>query len=125
MKKLVMLIGVTGASLSAVFVRWSTAPSLVLVLYRGLFATLLLAPYALIFHREELRRLRRREVLLCLASGVFLGLHFFCYFEHVFLCGKSHLKVELIEFARTSVCARVLVSKARCHLKISVKTRNL
>jgi len=81
MKKLLMLVGVTGASLSAIFVRWSTAPSLVLVLYRSLFATLLLTPYALLRHREELRRLRRREVALSLISGVFLGLHFACYFE--------------------------------------------
>ena len=30
---------------------------------------------------EELRALARREVLLCLASGAFLGLHFAAYFE--------------------------------------------
>ena len=61
MKRLIVLIGVVGISAAAVLVRWSTAPSLVLVLYRGLFAALLLTPYALICHREELRRLRRRS----------------------------------------------------------------
>ena len=34
MKRLIVLLGVAGVSLSAVFVRWSTAPSLILALYR-------------------------------------------------------------------------------------------
>ena len=34
MKKLVVLLGVVGVSFSAVFTRWSTAPALVLALYR-------------------------------------------------------------------------------------------
>ena len=81
MKRLAVLLGVAGVSLSAVFVRWSTAPSLILVLYRVGMAAALLAPYTLLRHREELRALARREVLLCLASGAFLGLHFAAYFE--------------------------------------------
>ena len=56
------------------------SPSLILVLYRVGMAAALLAPYTLLRHREELRALARREVLLCLASGAFLGLHFAAYF---------------------------------------------
>lgn len=81
MKRLIVLLGVAGVSLSAVFVRWSTAPSMVLALYRMCFSAVMLAPYALLRHREELGTLARREVLLCLASGAFLGLHFAAYFE--------------------------------------------
>ena len=81
MKRLAVLLGVAGVSLSAVLVRWSTAPSLILVLYRVGMAAALLTPYTLLRHREELRALARREVLLCLASGAFLGLHFAAYFE--------------------------------------------
>lgn len=80
MKRLIVLLGVAGVSLSAVFVRWSTAPSLVLVLYRMVFSTLLLAPLAAA-RRAEFRALRRRELLLSLLSGAFLGFHFTCYFE--------------------------------------------
>ncbi len=79
-KGLVVLLGVADASLSAVFVRWSTAPSLILVLYRVGLASLLLAP-AMVSRRAELRDLPRREALLCLVSGAFLGLHFAAYFE--------------------------------------------
>ena len=81
MKRLLVILGVAGVSLSAVFVRWSTAPSLVLVLYRMAFSVLLLMPSVLLRQRTELLALRRREVLLCLVSGLFLGLHFSAYFE--------------------------------------------
>ena len=80
MKRLFVLLGVAGVSLSAVFVRWSTAPSLVLAFYRMGFSTLLLLPLALA-RRGEFRDLRRRELLLSLLSGAFLGGHFACYFE--------------------------------------------
>lgn len=80
MKRLAVLLGVAGVSLSAVFVRWSTAPSLVLAFYRMAFSALLLAPVAVV-RRGEFRALRRRELLLSLLSGAFLGFHFTCYFE--------------------------------------------
>ena len=80
MKRLIVLLGVAGGSLSAVFVRWSTAPSLVLALYRMAFSALLLIPLALA-RRAEFRALRRRELCLSLLSGAFLGVHFACYFE--------------------------------------------
>ncbi|MCI8802719.1 MAG: DMT family transporter [Oscillibacter sp.] len=80
MKRLVVLLGVAGVSLSAVFVRWSTAPSLVLAFYRMAFSVLLLAPLAAA-RREAFRAVQRRELLLSLISGAFLGVHFACYFE--------------------------------------------
>ena len=80
MKRLTVLLGVAGVSLSAVFVRWATAPSLVLVFYRMAFSLLLLAPLAAA-RRTEFRALRRRELCLSLLSGAFLGVHFSCYFE--------------------------------------------
>lgn len=79
-KRLIVLLGVVGVSLSAVFVRLSTAPSMILALYRVVLATLLLTPWVLWRYRQELRRMTRREILLCLISGVCLGLHFVTYF---------------------------------------------
>lgn len=81
MKRLIVLLGVLGTSLSAVLVRWATAPSLVLVFYRMAFTVLLLSPAVFLRNREELKGLKRKEVLLCLASGAFLGLHFSAYFQ--------------------------------------------
>ena len=81
MKRLLVLLGVAGVSLSAVFVRWSTAPSLVLALYRMAFSAALLAPWTFLRCRGELRTISRKDALLCLMSGAFLGLHFAAYFE--------------------------------------------
>ena len=81
MKKLIILLGVLGASLSAIFVRLADAPSLVLVLYRVFFATILLVPVILLRHRDELSQLNGKPLLLAIISGVFLGLHFTFYFE--------------------------------------------
>lgn len=80
-KKLFMLVGVLGASFSSLFVRSSTAPSLILVVYRSFFSMLLLGPYALLCHRQEVLSIKRKELLLAVGSGVFLGFHFTAYFE--------------------------------------------
>ena len=80
LSKLIVVFGVLGASFSAIFVRFATAPSVVLVLYRMLFAVIFLVPVMLLKHWEELKQLTRRDILLCLCSGCFLGLHFLTYF---------------------------------------------
>ncbi len=83
MRKLIILLGVVGVSLSAPLIRVSSAPSMVLVLYRVLIAALLLAPVALVRNRRELRSLSGKDLLFCLVSGLFLGMHFACYFEAI------------------------------------------
>ena len=82
MRLSILLLGVLCGSLSAVFVRWSTAPSLVLALYRMAFSVVLVAPAA--WRRwKELAALSGRTQLLCLASGGALGLHFATFFQAV------------------------------------------
>lgn len=77
--RLVILLGVAGVSLSAVFTRWSTAPAMVLALYRMALSAALMAVPALA-RRRELASLSRQDAALCLISGCFLGLHFTAYF---------------------------------------------
>ena len=81
MKRLIVLIGVVGISAAAVLVRWSTAPSMVLVLYRMTIAVLLLLPSVLMKGREELKGMTKKEWLLTVAAGCCLGLHFSSFFE--------------------------------------------
>ena len=81
MKYLFLMLGAVGASMSSTFVRCSTAPSMVLVLYRVTYATLLLTPYVLLQHWDEIKQLKKKEWVLCVLAGVFLGLHFVSYFE--------------------------------------------
>lgn len=81
MKKIIIMLGVLGASLSAILVRFSDAPSMVLVFYRMLFAVLLLLPALLRGGLSEYKNIDKKNLLLCALSGIFLGLHFSFYFE--------------------------------------------
>lgn len=83
MKQLILVLGVVGVSTSVLFVRWSTAPTLILILYRMIFTLLMLSPSVFLHHRKELFSLSRRELLLCIASGFALGLHFWTNFSAV------------------------------------------
>ena len=72
-------------STASIFVRWSTAPSLVMAAYRKTFVTLMLLPVVLLREdcRRELRSLDRRTLLWCVLSGTFLAIHFWTYFLSV------------------------------------------
>lgn len=81
MKKIIIILGVVGASLSAILVRFSDAPSMVLVFYRMFFAVVLLLPALLKNGISEYASIQKKNLLLCAISGFFLGLHFSFYFE--------------------------------------------
>lgn len=81
MKKLVIVLGTVSISLSAIFARMASAPSIILVFYRMLFACVLLLPVVFVKCRDELKRLQRKDIFLCACSGLFLGMHFTLYFE--------------------------------------------
>lgn len=83
MRKILILLGVLGVSLSAILVRAVSAPPMVLVFLRMFFAAVVLIPWSLIRNRGEWAELTRRELLLCLVAGVFLGFHFTLYFTAV------------------------------------------
>lgn len=80
---LVLVIGVIGISLSSIFVRFSSAPSVVTAAYRLLWTVLLMTPVAL--GRPEIRRefraVERKSILLSILSGIFLAVHFALWFE--------------------------------------------
>lgn len=75
-----VLMGVLAVSFSALFVRLSEAPALIIATYRLLFTFLILAPFTIANNRRELAQLSRKQILLACASGVFLALHFATWF---------------------------------------------
>lgn len=81
MKKLVVILGVAGSSLSAVFVRVADAPSMVLVLYRVGFAAAFLLPVLLLRCRDEIKGVPPKYFACGAVSGMFLGFHFTAYFQ--------------------------------------------
>ena len=80
---IMIVIGIAGISLSAIFVKYSQAPSVVTAFYRLAWTVVLMTPVVLGKKecRQELMGANRRTVLLCAASGLFLALHFTSWFE--------------------------------------------
>jgi drug/metabolite transporter (DMT)-like permease len=76
---LALLIAILAVSTASIFIRFAQtdgAPSLVIAALRLSFATLLLAPIAIMYHRGEILNLTRSELNLGLVSGLFLAVHF-------------------------------------------------
>ncbi|WP_324254076.1 DMT family transporter [Paenibacillus sp. 1001270B_150601_E10] len=79
---LMLLIGVFAIALSAIFIKWSDAPTSIMGMYRLLFTVILIAP----FLRGnpsfgQAKKLSLRDVGLLILAGVFLGLHFLFWME--------------------------------------------
>ncbi|MBW4080530.1 DMT family transporter [Paenibacillus sp. S150] len=70
-----MLIGIVAISFSAIFIKWSAAPASVQGMYRLLFTSLLMLPFARPYSGAAFA-LRRKDWLLLGVSGVMLALHF-------------------------------------------------
>ena len=75
---LALVTAILAVSTASILIRFAQAdaPSLVIAALRISFASLVLAPIALLRHREELSTLTRRELGLALLSGLFLAVHF-------------------------------------------------
>jgi drug/metabolite transporter (DMT)-like permease len=73
---LLLVVGVTAVSFSAVLVREADAPSFAVAFYRCAMASVILVPLGLLRHRDEYRRLSRTQWRLAVASGVVLAAHF-------------------------------------------------
>jgi drug/metabolite transporter (DMT)-like permease len=71
-----LAIAVIAGSTAAPMIAAVTVPALAIVVWRAVLALLVIAPWSLVRRREELRGLDRRSVLLSVASGSVLALHF-------------------------------------------------
>ncbi len=83
--RLVLLVAVLSLGAAAIFIRLiQDAPAPTIAFYRLFLTSLILTPVALLRHRDEFRRLSRRDLLVCLAIGVFLAIHFATWIESLF-----------------------------------------
>lgn len=78
-----LVVGIVGVSMSAIFAKYSQAPSVVTAAYRLLWTVALMTPVVLgkAEIRRELLTADRRSVLICALGGIFLALHFTAWFE--------------------------------------------
>ncbi len=97
-----VIIGIMGISVSAIFIRFSQAPSAVTAAYRLLWTVLLMSP--VVWGKRDLRRellsIKPKTAALCALSGVFLSVHFMFWFES--------LRNTSVASAATIVCTEVI-----------------
>lgn len=78
---LVLIVGITAVSTASTFIRLAqeTVPSISIAAWRLTFASLILAPFALLRCRSEWRSLNWRDWGLAGLSGLMLAVHFYTW----------------------------------------------
>lgn len=80
-----LVAGLVSLGLSAILIRYGTsAPGIALAVWRTVFSTILLAPFALPKIGPEVRRFTGRDWRLIGTAGVVLGLHFIVWIESLY-----------------------------------------
>ena len=99
---IMIVVGVIGISLSAIFVKFSQAPSAVTAAWRLLWTVLLMTPVSLGSGqvRRELFQVSRKTAALSVLSGLFLAIHFVMWFES--------LQHTTVASSATIVCTEVI-----------------
>lgn len=76
-----IVIGVISVSLSAIFVKLTSAEAGVIAFYRMLFSIIIMSPLFLLKYTHELKMLNKRDWVFSFIAGVFLAFHFILWFE--------------------------------------------
>ena len=99
---IMIVVGVLGISMSAIFVKYSTAPSAMTAAFRLLWTVILMSPVVIGKKevRQELATLDKKKVCLSAVSGVFLAIHFVLWFES--------LQHTTVASSTTIVCTEVI-----------------
>lgn len=115
-----LLVGIGAVSTASVMIRvvQRQAPSLVIAAARLTLAALILAPIALLRFRPELRRLSRRDWLLLIASGIFLGLHFATWISSLEYTSVT----SSVVLVTTSPLFVAIASRVFLHERVSPRT---
>lgn len=99
---IMIVIGIMGISLSAIFVKYANAPSAVTAALRLLWTVIFMTPAVLgkPAVRQEFRVIGTKMTLLSVLSGLFLAVHFVLWFES--------LKHTSVASSTTIVCTEVI-----------------
>jgi drug/metabolite transporter (DMT)-like permease len=78
----VLALGVVSFAFAPILVRWAgDVPGIAIAVWRTVTAAAVLVPAAVLRIGPEVRQFTRRDVVLILGAGVFLGLHFIAWIE--------------------------------------------
>jgi drug/metabolite transporter (DMT)-like permease len=81
--KKIVIMGAVSASFSAIFVRLIDASPIAIGFYRLTFALPFFAVTALLWHREELKSITKRQAAGCMLGGLLLAGHYFTWFTAI------------------------------------------
>jgi len=73
---LILLLAVSSVSWASIFIKLSDTHSFIIAFYRMGLASILLFPFFIKKGFKDYKVLNKNELLLCILSGIFLGLHF-------------------------------------------------
>ncbi|MBA2877411.1 drug/metabolite transporter (DMT)-like permease [Anoxybacillus kamchatkensis] len=76
-----LIIGALSISTSAIFVKFTDAPSAVIAFYRLFFAVVFMTPLFIVKHIRETKQMNKRDWGLAVLSGTLLAFHFILWFE--------------------------------------------
>lgn len=85
-----LLAAVVAVSFSAIFIRLSSAPPLIIAAYRLGITVLLIAVPVLVLKGRELCSLKLKDLALGAVGGLFLAAHFYCYIAALGLTTVAH-----------------------------------
>ncbi|MQS13885.1 DMT family transporter [Streptomyces kaniharaensis] len=71
-----LAVSIGGVSLSGPLISATAAPALAIAFWRNVMSVGVLGPWTLLRHRAELRGIGRRALLLAIAAGALLAVHF-------------------------------------------------
>lgn len=81
--KKVVIMATIAASFSAIFVRLVDADPIAIGFYRLTFSVPFFAATTLLWHREELKSITKRQLAGCMLGGLFLAGHYFTWFTAI------------------------------------------
>ena len=115
-----VVIGLLGVSLSSIFVRLADGPSVVTAACRLLWTVLLLTPVALGKKtiRDEILGTGKRNVMMCVLSGICLAAHFTTWFEslkHTSVASSTAIVCTEVIWVSLGYC---LFMKGKMNLKV-------
>lgn len=108
-------ISIIVISFAAIFVKWSVAPPTILGMYRMYIACVFLLP-VIWMKRAEFHKISRKNWLLLVFSGVFLGLHFALWFSSLELTTVASSTIILALQPVVALAGVFLVYKERTTL---------
>src|SRR5699024_3589883 len=108
-------ISIIVISFAAIFVKWSSAPSTILSMYRMFIACLFLIPVVWM-KRAEFKKITKKNWLLLIFSGMFLGTHFALWFKSLELTTVASSTIILALQPIVALAGGFLVYKERTTL---------